>query len=189
MNLQQIQASIVGYMLGMDIDPGEMNVWINDAIGDLAVISKVKKTVAISLVTGTNTYVLPADFLGLASIEQPLIVTGNPLDLESYGFPYAFSLWGTNLIVKPTPQRDSAQTMYYYGIPKVLQFGTDIPDIPAAHHKAIVFYAVSQAKAKYSQMLDAEIFEGLYQKAKRDISMFIAMQEGPQFMRGESRWC
>lgn len=137
---------------------------------------------AITLIVGTHTYDLPADFIGFRG-EEPLIdAQGWPLEEVSIdrilsaaaaaptstGTPCFFAYEKGRLRLYPTPATVQDLTLIYRAGAPALIADTDVPVIPVDYHELLPLYAKGrlyqeeddqQAGAQYLAMFEQELRE------------------------------
>lgn len=92
---------------------------VKDAVNDLSDRAALRKRAAISMVSGTASYELPADFLGVIRLESLLspdseaLITPSGIIPVSSGFKETFTIAGQQITFYPTPNYNAARYLWY----------------------------------------------------------------------------
>lgn len=178
---------------GVQIDNSDIIRWVNDAMREIAISADLVQTIGSApLVSGQNSYTLPANVLTLRSVRYngmkltPLSQT----EFEEYidstastyptGTPTHFTAWGGSLQVYPAPDSSAVATastlqIFYTGTPLEVTAVTDTPVLSVQYHNRIVEYCLQQAYE-----LD-ENWGAAQQKAQQ-------FEQGVRELRNEQQW-
>ena len=190
----------VSSKLGLDNtvagDQTLIDQWINEGVADVLVRSRVKIAVGtMTLTAQSGDYVFPT---GILAIEDVYLTSGGTqysmnrvspielLDMRRNSVAVSpsqfYALNGSSLLMLyPTPDNSVDQiTIYYVARPVTLSAGTDTPsDIPTEFHKAVEYYALSQA-ADYSDdsmSQDGARYTAMYETVLKTLKK-AALQKG-----------
>jgi hypothetical protein len=148
-----------------------------------------EKSGDVTIVSGTDTYALPADFIR----DVGLVYDGRPLqrrdmrertdyDATSTGVPEAYWVWGDQVCLYPIPNAVKECTLLYTSSPASMSADADVPGwVPAAYHKALVFYAVQLAKGSEGAGDAAAYWLAQFEKQAQEYQTYKAM---PSLARG-----
>jgi hypothetical protein len=107
-------------------------------------------TYAITTVTGTATYALPANFARIrelittdvAQIVQPCGLRDIDGSTTATGRPYFYALDAANIHLYPTPDNIYPLELRYWAMPPALVDDTDVPNLPVDWHNMLWIYSV-----------------------------------------------
>jgi hypothetical protein len=217
--------SSIANRLGLDNsvsgDQGFIDGWVNDGINQLLMDTGCYQTSQVITPGASADYVLGTNVLEI--IDLAPTVTGFSYGMErlsvgellqlrrNAGVASAsptlyYALAGNNtLLFYPTPAAADTFTMYYVPVPTALSVSSDDPStaslggIPVAFHKAIEFYACSEAAdanddassqegAKYFQLYQDQVKKIRRTLRRRGGSLMPRARVGPRGPRGFLRY-
>jgi len=156
--------------------------WLNDAERQYCTETdfSVKKSTAISTVSGTREYDMPTDCLSLREVYyagRPLAV----IDIENTihdsgdesGAPTSYYFESKKIGLEPVPTATATLTLVYYSMGGTMAAASDIPIIPTEHHLYLVYYACMLACIEGDDTrlgVFSELWDRAIRKAKADIA-------------------
>jgi hypothetical protein len=175
MNLQQI-INEVNKDVDDTLENGDLIGWINRCMDDLAPYAQYQKSTTVSLVTDQKEYDLPSDIQKLLYLvdEYPM----NQVQMKDF-VSTGFKLWGSKLILQPTPSQTGSLDLYYEAKLPYLSNLSDIPVIPSQFHDLFILYTI--AKAQYRQDEEARQMNAMseYNQRKNDFIRFMTQNDEP----------
>jgi phosphopantothenoylcysteine synthetase/decarboxylase len=193
-----------------DFDPGryraEAKQAIIDAIGEIARSTRLpanETSYTIPVVAGTQDYTLPTGASGTVRVlsvidtqtADPLQdITESTLDdlASSRGRPVAFSLYGANLSLYPTPDQTYSLTLRYLRQGGVPANDTDpvsaTTGIPEDYLHALVEYARHRLFRKEDDFEAANYWEGQYRQSLQRLKADVQRRDVGAKRRVPSMW-
>lgn len=122
-----------------------MDDLLNDAQYQLFEGAKLRTSVSIPLIIGTDTYPLPDNFKSpgqlLDATDPNNVYSYELVDISENKTGYAIE--AGNIIIKPVPDQAKTLTHYYYKYPERMFNETDTPEIDAQYHDLLTQYAAA----------------------------------------------
>lgn len=168
----------------------ELNVWINDALRDIARRAEVIQSfnTSVTVVAGTNKYNLPTNIVRVHRVEfDPSDSTSiYPLEASSHqqmdsvwgvnqssgGSPRYYVLWGMppslQIQLYPVPSVGGVLNLFVYRLPTVASVDGTAVECPEGWEDTIVDYCEAQAKRKDHDPTWVEAMQ-IYEKKIQDL--------------------
>jgi hypothetical protein len=142
-NLAELRARVHRATSGMYTDITYMDDLLNDAQYQLFEGAKLRTAVSIPVISGTDTYALPADFKSpgqlMDATDANNVYVYELVDITENKTGYAIE--SGNIVIKPVPDQDRTLTHYYYKYPARMYDEADTPEIDAQYHDLLTHYA------------------------------------------------
>lgn len=136
-------------------------------------------TQAFTTVAGTNTLMIPTNFMRLDSFVDSRNFVPLPqwqpsdfdnLDLTQRGQSVAYTIDGTSLKLYPTPDASTYTfNLRYYKFPTAFATDSDVSDIPRSD-KCLRYYALARAYERENDLNQAQTHEQNYEREKQRLA-------------------
>lgn len=118
---------------------------LNDALNQLTDGAKLEGVQTINVVSGTDSYDLPATFKApIALVDGSISAPNQVFDLVTIDDNNAgYVIFAGKMHLKPTINEDKTLTLYFYKYATPLVSDTDVPEIDAQYHDLLATYAAA----------------------------------------------
>lgn len=153
--LVQLRTEVLGHGFAQNTYLGRVNGYLNDALRIVA--RKVRHyseetEQAIVTVAGTASYPWPTDLGKLRSLRNKddavmlrrLSIRDIDEHLAVSGKPAGYAIYGTVVIVYPTPDSAYNLGLRYWRLPALMVADLDEPDLPDDYQRVLVYYALQR---------------------------------------------
>lgn len=175
---------------------GLVTGWLNEA--QVRVFQRIglpqnEATEILTTTSGTASYEVPDDMLVLVTVEDSrgelaaVARDAIPTTARS-GSPTAYALYGTNLILYPTPNAEADLTLRYRSRPAPMVNDDDVSMVPGELAYLLVTYALSRAYRKEDDFQAASFYWQEWERDLRDMRASSQTRESSRVRRISGSW-
>lgn len=186
-----------GFNDGPSINKGRIERYVNEAQSQLARQVDAPEFLAVetlALVQGTRKYSLAAGLLRILDVYYPEMVARlQPLDLQQYdatapalieGPPMAYTVYGSELWLSPTPSTADSLEVRYVKNPALLVNESDVPVLDKSYLHLLVDYALARAFRAEDDLEAAQAHEARYRQDLAAYASDTQMTDRPRQLEG-----
>lgn len=176
---------------GTLISDTDITGWLNEAQEDLANRLMIVTTSATGTTSGNT---ISSDQTRLIKVRS--LRLGDETDKDDVQFvdDDVFFSWmdsgddpgftiaimsGGSVVLYPTPETDTAWTMYFYQRPADLSAGGDTSSLPSEFHQKMVYYAIARAKYKEADPNMGDRYMSMYEQGLPGMTLSDRHNPGP----------